>query len=221
MTRVDIAALLRKAKARKAKRVAKRRTLYRGKPSQSTRTMLRKKLDGLWSMYIKKRDMYRLGHMCRICGKAGGAIAYHIVPKQRGDAVRWLKENGVLACTGCNYGEVMRRADYRDKHVALFGRELVEGIEEKARRGAKFSRADLVAMAEDLRRCIEGLRKNGARQESDGPGPGQEDTAQHGKKKQGQAPQEPGLPVADDGAGEGPDVLREQEAGEGTGGGGR
>lgn len=206
---------LQKAWARKAKRKAKRKTLYSGKPTLDSRAILRAKLDSLWGFFIRLRDKMLHGPWCRICTLEYGEVAYHLIPKQRGDAVRWLPENGVLACSSCNYGEMVRRADYRDKHVKLFGKELIEGLEEKARRWAKFSRSDLAAMADDLRRSIERLGTNGARQEPDGPGARKEDTQEHGQEKPRQAPKEPGLPVADDGAGEGPDVLHGGQAAEG------
>ena len=70
--------------------------------------------------------------MCRICFKRPGNVAYHLIPKQRGHGVRWLVENGVLACSQCNFGEMINRASYRDKHIFLFGKDRVEGIEKVA-----------------------------------------------------------------------------------------
>src|SRR3990167_3214785 len=116
------------------KRTALRR---RGK---SPRAKLRAVLDNLVCLYAKMRDK-RNSPMCRICGKKPYKVGYHLVPKKKGDAVRWDPANLVAACTQCNYGESMNREIYRDKHIALFGDAFL-AIEEKSRQIVKFSMDD-------------------------------------------------------------------------------
>lgn len=154
---------IRKAKASKTRHITKRlqtkrrqlRKAFRAKPTTKS---LKAKLTELWGVYVKMRDKTKHGPLCRICGRRPGAVAYHLVPKQRGNAVRWLLENGVLACSPCNYAEHMNRSLYRDKHVALFGKEFIESIEIKARTVVKYSAPDLLAMIQGIRGRIESGR---------------------------------------------------------------
>lgn len=149
----------KKTQKRKAKRRAKRKELTKDMPYLVWgRKQLRVKLDNLWSFLIRLRDRIKHGPMCRICGNREGSVAYHIVPKQRGDAVRWRLDNGVLACSACNYAEQMNRSLYRDKHVKLFGKSHVEKIEAAARKGQQFTTAELAFMADDFRTQIENIR---------------------------------------------------------------
>lgn len=161
VNRAEFNAIIRKARARKAKRAEKRRQLRAALPIRHTRRELRAKLDGLWSLLVKARDGMK-SQVCRVCGRSPGEVAYHIVPKQRGDAVRWLPENGVLACAACNMGEMLNRSLYRERHKRLFGAGLVEWLEAKAAEGAKFSLPDLVAMRDDLKARIESGNYGGA-----------------------------------------------------------
>lgn len=120
------------AKERKAKRLAKRKAMAGMLPVSVLGRPTVKILDYLWSFAVKLRDK-KVSPICRICGQRPGTVAYHIVTKQRGHSIRWMLTNGVLACAPCNLGEMMNRALYRDKHIALFGAGIVEGIEAIAR----------------------------------------------------------------------------------------
>lgn len=155
---MDFADKLKKieeAKVRKEKRKEKRKTIFSGKPLNQKRSQLREKIDKLWSMYVRIRDCRLFGPFCRICKKAVGqwkeGVGYHIIPKQRGTSIRWDLDNGVLACTSCNFGEMMNRSLYRDKHVAIFGKDFIEKMEEKSRTKVKYSASEL----EEIRKEIE------------------------------------------------------------------
>lgn len=106
-------------------------------------------------------DRRKHGPQCRIipeCPVKGyhfGTLAYHIVPAQRGDATRFEPENVVWACRSANYGEVMNRSLYREKHIKVFGRDRVERLEAKAREYRKFSRAELLELREAIKREVE------------------------------------------------------------------
>lgn len=147
--------ILRRKKERAAKRKAKRAEIGMDRPINQTRSMTKNKLDDLWSFYIKLRDRSIYGPVCRIRKARNctglGEVAYHIIPKIRGDATRWDFENGALACSACNGGEMMNRDLYADYQVNIFGSELIERLKLKSRIGAKFSRVDLWAIAEGIR----------------------------------------------------------------------
>lgn len=144
-------------KAKKAKRLSNRRFIAKtsGKVLAPTRTTLRAQLDHLWGLIVIRRDRAAFGHLCRICKVQPATLGYHIVPKQRGDSVRWLLENGCAARFACNGAEVMNRSLYRDKHVQIFGRELVERIEARARARIKLSTADLREMRDEFKLRLE------------------------------------------------------------------
>ena len=185
MTRVSreefnrIARLQReKAAARKARREEKRaglpwgkeKVLWVGSPpcqpfapkrrrAPSPRQLLRAKLDSLWAFLVKLRDRLAFGGLCRICGRRAIEVAYHLIPRGD-DATRWEPENGVGACAPCNRGEQLNRSRYRAKHVRLFGKELIERLEEKARTRAMFTMADLEGIREKLTSMIVALGGN-------------------------------------------------------------
>lgn len=134
------------AKARKVKRATKRQQLMKARPIQAMRKTIESTLDALWSQIIRLRDKILYGPLCRCCGKNAGTVACHIVPKQRGKAIRWRLDNGYLGCSGCNWGEMINRSLWRDKHVAMFGRDKIEELEEASRKKAKFWISQLVDM---------------------------------------------------------------------------
>lgn len=144
------------AKLRKVKRTIKRRQLLKAKPIKAMRKTLEAELENLWSLIIKLRDRRLHGPLCRICKVEAGNTGYHIVPKQRGRAIRWDLENGALSCSGCNYGELMNRSLYQDvKHVHIFGIELIERLKAKARTTVKYSLGDLIELRRKFKKMIE------------------------------------------------------------------
>ncbi len=161
------------ARDRKAKREEKRKTLPwaekgGGESAPKAPKKRRKKSlvevawdrnDALWSEAIRRRDTRLYGARCRICGQtaASGSImvGYHLVPKKRGAVVRWLLENGVQGCSRCNYGERMNPSKYRDKHVALVGKAMVEALEARARETVHFVLEDLLVIGRWLKAVIE------------------------------------------------------------------
>ncbi len=114
------------------------------RPAKTRRKLLRGKLDDLWAFFIKLRDRIQFGR-CRICNVRPIEVAYHIIPRGD-DATRWDEENGCGACHQCNRGEQMNRSRYRAKHVTIFGSQLVEKLEAKARVRAGFTLTDLENM---------------------------------------------------------------------------
>ena len=155
---------------RKAKREEKRKTLPHGshRPEELVDPKERKKRrkktprqiqieknDNLASLAARRRDLLKYGPLCRMCGKAKDLVGYHVVSKKRSMAIRWLLENIIAACASCNFGEMMNRSAYRDKHIVLLGKDVVEAIEARARGGADFSMPDLVEIGRWLKAVIE------------------------------------------------------------------
>ncbi len=154
VTLAQFKALKAKAAKRAGKRHAKRRVIAAARGIRSTIKTgnLKKQLVRMLGLLDRKLR----GPFCRIHGEPClGTIAYHLVPQQRGDATRLLPENVVWACQGANYGEFRNRSLYRQKHVDLFGAELIERLEEIAGEFKKYSRAELFELREKLKAQLE------------------------------------------------------------------
>lgn len=162
-TPLTIREQLERAAGKKSKRAAKALTLWppavqngprRPRRVLTPRQRLRTRLDGLWSLVVRKRDTRMTGGLCRICGVRQIEVGYHLLPRQH-DSTRWNLENGVGACCACNRGEQMNRLTYREKHIVLFGAAKMAYLEREARTIAKFSMADLERIYEDLKKELQ------------------------------------------------------------------
>lgn len=168
MTIQEYAEQQKRAKQRKAKRIAKRRELGLG----PTRTTVRAQLDHLWSLAVRRRDRKTHAGFCRVCmvkiqlgfrigSPRPAEVAYHIVPRGD-DMTRWLLSNGVAACSQCNWGELQSRtrtstkAHYRALHAAMIGERELCILESLAKQTANFSLADLIELREKLKAIAEG-----------------------------------------------------------------
>lgn len=68
-------------------------------PKKLTRSNLEKKLDKLWSEYVRKRDNCN----CQKCKKVyGQSVSPHHAFGRRHRAVRWDVDNGVSLCYFCH-----------------------------------------------------------------------------------------------------------------------
>ncbi len=143
------------AKERKAKRLVKRRQMAKTKPIKSI--IKRGPLIAKTVRLLGLRDRKVNGPFCRIHGEpCFGTLAYHLVPQQRGDATRLLHENVVWACLGANWGEKTNRSLYRQKHVDIFGAELIERLEEIAGgEPVHLTMADIHKIHDDTRAILE------------------------------------------------------------------
>lgn len=98
--------------------------------SAQKRGPLAKKIVRLLGLLDRKKN----GPFCRIHGSPClGTLAYHLIPQSRGDSTRFLPEAVIWACRGANFGEHHHRSLYRDKHIAIYGKEYIEALEAKAR----------------------------------------------------------------------------------------
>ncbi len=147
------------ADARKAKRKAKARDLNKSKPVKSLikRGPLKTAIIRLLGLLDRKKygNECRLSWECPTKTPHPGFLAYHLVPAQRGDSTRFVPENVVWACSAANYGEVMNRSLYRQKHVDLFGKDLIEQLEAKAREIKQYKMSELLEMRVELKKELE------------------------------------------------------------------
>jgi 5-methylcytosine-specific restriction endonuclease McrA len=139
---------------------------------RSASKILRDRLWEIFSQYIKLRDKLLNNGLCRICGKKPIQCAYHIIPVSHGhDAIRYDPENVVGACNGCNNGERLHRLKYREKHIAIFGAELYEKIQAKARLTIQLREPDFRRLIEEFKSKIETLCKKDPEQARRKPAP--------------------------------------------------
>lgn len=150
VSREEFKALVAKAKTKKAKRKVKAKKLGH---KIEDRGKIKTQICRLLGMI----DAFMNGKECRIHGSHSGEVAYHLCPQSRGDAARFLPENVIWACKAANYGEFRNRSLYRDKHIAIFGQERIEAIEEIAGNVRQFSYKELVELRDEARAIIEAL----------------------------------------------------------------
>lgn len=103
----------------------------------------------------KNGNACRLGRECPTKTPHPGFLAYHLVPAMRGDSTRFIEENVVWACSEANYGEVMNRSLYRQKHVDLFGKDLIERLEATAREMRQYKMSELLELRASLKSQLE------------------------------------------------------------------
>lgn len=111
-------------------------------------------LDNLTSSYVRLRDKRKNNGLCAICGNKPAGVAYHFIPRTR-YATRFDPDNLCAACSSCNWGEKNNRLAYRDKHIAILGKEKYEALWAKASKTAKFSTVELKQMIIDIRKKLE------------------------------------------------------------------
>ncbi len=166
-TPLTIREQLERAGLKKAKREAKALFLWprqaldgppRPRKQKTERQRIRARLDHLWSLVVRKRDAKKTGGLCRICGVRPGTCAYHIIPKQRGDMLRWDLRNGCLACGPCNYAEMINRSLYQDDHhPRIFGAALIDELKTLAKVMVHFSMPDLKQKEIELKKELGAL----------------------------------------------------------------
>ena len=128
-----------------------------------TRSKIVKKLDKVFSQYIRLRNADSMGIAeCVTCGKRD-----HWKKQQCGHfqsrkhyTTRWDEVNCQVQCAGCNvfkYGEQYMFGIYLDQH---FGEGTAEGLLQKSRQTIKYSNIELLAMIERYEFEIKELHSN-------------------------------------------------------------
>ncbi len=141
---------------RKKKRAEKAADLWKDKPAMlpgEGRCDLRAELDFIWAAIIIKRAHRDQFGLCAICGKRRTLVAYHFFPRGS-DPVRWHLKNGCGACAECNASEQQQRPAFRIRHALMLGLEVFGELKALARTLARFSRADLWALRDELKRKL-------------------------------------------------------------------
>ena len=113
-----------------------------------TRSKLVKKLDNIFSQYIRLSNSKNGNCTCVTCGKVGhwkngGIQAGHFMSRKH-YATRWNEDNVKPQCIGCN----MFKAGEQYKFSLYLGGKLSEELLQKSRETVKFADVDLLEMIE-------------------------------------------------------------------------
>tara|TARA_R110000796_G_scaffold81691_5_gene179770 strand:- start:2087 stop:2482 length:396 start_codon:yes stop_codon:yes gene_type:complete len=125
------------------------------KAKKVNRKLLVKKLDTIFSHYIRRRYAINNISKCVTCGKEDhwkNLQAGHFMSRKH-YATRWDNENVQVQCAGCNvfrYGEQYIFSKY-------LGKELADDLHARSRLIAKFSNTDIQEMIEDYKNIVEGF----------------------------------------------------------------
>lgn len=110
------------------------------KPSVTT---LRRKLDKVFSEYIRRRDADEEGYgICITCRKRALLECGHFIPRQHA-ATRFLPENSAGQCARCNRWLHGDQAEYYTVLVRRIGQEAVDELMRLKRTTKKHSIAEL------------------------------------------------------------------------------
>lgn len=142
MSRVSLSefkAIKAKALERKAKRRAKAKQLKTFKP---TRKGLVKKLDEVFSEWIRIKTRRQFGPMCPFCGKKPIEQCFHFITRAK-HIVRWDEDNAIGSCRGCNFYNEQNPAPFLNFYLNKFGSEAWDRLFRKSNNIAKFDRSRL------------------------------------------------------------------------------
>ena len=127
-----------------------------------TRSKLVKKLDTVFSQYIRQKNSIDGIATCFTCGKKD-----HWKKLQNGHfqsrkhyATRWDEQNCQVQCAGCNvfrYGEQYRFAVNLD---AKYGEGTVEKLEIQARQSVKITRGEYIDFISYYKEIVKNLLKD-------------------------------------------------------------
>tara|TARA_B100000768_G_scaffold127656_1_gene118307 strand:+ start:414 stop:818 length:405 start_codon:yes stop_codon:yes gene_type:complete len=128
-------------------------------PSKLTRSKIVKKLDAIFSQYIRLKDADHNGNVtCFTCGKVEhykkGMQCGHFQSRKH-YATRWLELNVAVQCAGCNvfrYGEQFLFSKNLDKK---YGKGTAEKLYIKSKDTVKFSNDELLNMIEHYKNLVD------------------------------------------------------------------
>lgn len=126
----------------------KRKCVYCGEKKVGSKEQLEKKLDKVFSKFIRARDKYR----CVTCGGQGNEAGHY--EKRNYRSTRWDERNVHCQCTRCNRylgGNLTAYAVYIKKK---YGAEILEELHSKSREIWKPSRQELMDLIEKYEQKI-------------------------------------------------------------------
>ena len=124
-------------------------------PKKASRKTIVKKLDAIFSIYIRRRYAKNEWAECVTCGKQDHGKSVQAVHCMSSNhyATRWDEDNVEVQCMGCNvyrYGEQYKFSKY-------IGEEKADALLIKSRQIQKFSDVELLEMIEHYKEKVDNL----------------------------------------------------------------
>lgn len=132
-----------------------------GKVLRQAKSQLEKKLDAVFSKYIRRKYSNDGEYVqCFTCGKWGAikkmqAGHYH---SRRFKSIRWDEKNVHVQCVGCNLYHEGNKPAYTLKLIEKYGAEVLQELEIKRVSGSRLDRFDLETLIGHYQKelkCIE------------------------------------------------------------------
>lgn len=140
---------IREALARKRRRAARRKARQISRPKLPTLRSLRRKLDHVFSLYIRLRYADGAGvSPCCTCGRLQhykAANAGHFIKRQF-LATRYDERNCHVQCVPCNLYRGGELVEYNAFMLKTYGQVVIDELRLKRHTTVKFGRAELEAM---------------------------------------------------------------------------
>ena len=115
-------------------------------PKLASLKSLKRKLDKVFSQWIRKRDALPNGiGICITCNRAAVLQAGHFIPRQH-HATRWHADNVWGQCAGCNCWGHGQQAAYYVALVKRIGQKRVDELMRLRHTTVKYTRSELGEM---------------------------------------------------------------------------
>lgn len=118
------------------------------KVSKSPRKKLVRKLDSVFSAYIRQRDQ-----RCATCPQTQNLTNGHLFSRAS-YSTRWDEQNCHAQCSGCNYRHEFDPVPFHKFFIRQFGQYAFDELYRKYRETKKFSNSDLVELIEKYEELI-------------------------------------------------------------------
>ena len=130
-------------------------------PSKLSRSKIVKKLDAIFSQYIRLKDADHNGDVtCFTCGKVShykkGMQCGHFQSRKH-YATRWLEKNVAVQCVGCNMFKAGEQYIFSKQLDEKYGDGTAEELYIKSKETVKFSTDELQDMIKHYKELVDSL----------------------------------------------------------------
>lgn len=125
--------------------------------AKTSRKSLVKKLDDVFSRYIRKRDKYQC-FTCGLVGREGDGVMQcgHLFSRVS-YSTRWHEFNAFCQCRGCNMRHEYDFEPFRRNYVARLGSDVYDSVYRAWCKSEKMSNINLLGLYEHYKAKLDGL----------------------------------------------------------------
>ena len=123
-----------------------------GKKKPKRKTLI-KKLDVIFSKYIRLRDKY-----CVLCGSPENANCGHLFSR-RHYSTRWDEDNAFQQCYPCNFKHNHQPYHYYNWYIEKFGKEKLDELHTKHQQTKKYYDTDLEELYIEIKAKYDALNE--------------------------------------------------------------